>query len=144
MASIEDVERLIEEEEEEFGRPIQHPKRPSKRKIPSTLESLLVRDQDRTLRRTGLNLEQFNSILSLLEAEAIPSKRGPKLPDLGLRLVITLQWLRFGPTYKGLADARSMSAGRIQTAITSLWDPLCKVLSATSQKTKRLSTNLYF
>ena len=129
MAGIDDVERLIEEEEEEFGRAIERPKVPSNKKEPPTLKTLLVKDQDRTLKRTGLNLEQFTFILALLEGEATPMRRGPKLPDLGLRLVITLQWLRLGPTYEELADAYSMSTGRIQTAITSLWDPLCKVLS---------------
>ena len=111
MASIDDVERLTEEEEEEFGRAIERPKVPSSKKEPATLKILLVRDQDRTLKRTRLNLEQFSFILSFLEGEVTPMKRSPKLQNFGLRLVITLQWLKFGPTYKELADAYSMSAG---------------------------------
>ena len=131
MASIEDVERLIEEEEEEFRRPVEHPEAfPQKKKRP-TLGTLMTEDQRRTLRRTGLDCAQFKYILSLLTMTETQLKRGPKLPDVGLRLVIILQWLRFGHTYKELADAYSMSPGSIQTAISSLWDPLCKVLTET-------------
>ena len=90
MASIDDVERLIEEEEEEFGRAIERPKVPSNKKEPPTLKTLLVRDKDRTLKRTGLNLEQFTFRLSLLESEVTPVRRSPKLLNFDLRLVITL------------------------------------------------------
>ena len=76
MASIE--------EEEEFRRLIEHPMKFYKKETPH----IRVAYDQRS--RTGLDCAQFKFILSLLEEEEALLRCGPKLPDIGLRLVIIL------------------------------------------------------
>ena len=101
-----------------------------KKKKPLTFEALKFSDNNKTIRvRTGLLEEEFAELLDLMRAEPEPIKRGPKLLDLDLRLVIILQWLQLGQTYEQLSFFFGLTSSQIQTAITSLWDPLAKVLT---------------
>ena len=51
--------------------------------------------------------------------------------DRDIRLVIFLQWLRFGETFKPLGKSFSLDPAVVQAAISDLWNPLEKVLSNT-------------
>ena len=96
-----------------------------KRSPSLTLEGLKFIDGNKTIKvRTGLFEEEFSELLDLLRAEQEPIKRGPKLWDLDLRLVVILQWLQLGQTYEKLAFFFHTNASRIQTIITSIWEPL--------------------
>ena len=100
-----------------------------KRSPSLTLEGLKFIDGNKTIKvRTGLFEEEFSELLDLLRAEQEPIKRGPKLWDLDLRLVVILQWLQLGQTYEKLAFFFHTNASRIQTIITSIWEPLAKVV----------------
>ena len=67
-------------------------------------------------------------MLSLLEKHPEGLKRGRKLLDLDVRLVILLEWLRHGETYKELALSFNITNSQTQTSITSLWNSLSQAL----------------
>lgn len=128
MGTIQDLELLQRARQRYVGDPAGSP-RPPKKSPQLTLQELKFQDRNKTIFvRTGLLEEEFNELLELLRAEPEQIKRGPKLWDLDLRLVIILQWIQLGQTYDELAFFFRTTASRIQTAITSLWDPLAKVL----------------
>lgn len=57
MASINDVEKLIEEEEEEFDRVMEGPRMPRNKKQPLAPNTPSILDQDCTLKKTDLGHE---------------------------------------------------------------------------------------
>lgn len=94
-----------------------------------TLQRQMVRDEDRTIVvRTGLSIEQFTQILNLLRSDPEPIRRGPVPLDLDIRLIVFLQWLRFGQTYKDLGDSFHLHRCRVQSIITDLWTPMVNTL----------------
>ena len=53
----------------------------------------LISSKPRTIEvRAGLSKEEFAHVLALLKSGGEQLKRGPKLLDLDIRLLITLQW----------------------------------------------------
>ena len=73
-----------------------------------TLKKLKIRDGGKTIEvRTGLTEEEFVYVLSLLEKHPEGLKRGRKLLDLDIRLVILLEWLRHGETKNWLSPSKS-------------------------------------
>lgn len=128
MRSIERLEEL-QLVKQNYNTVIESSAPPKKKKFNLTLETLKFNDGNKTIRvRTGLLEEEFNELLDHLREEGEPIKRGPRLWNLDLRLVIILQWLQLGQTYEELAFFFGTTACRVQTAITSLWDLLAKVV----------------
>ena len=71
-----------------------------------TLERQLIRDENRTIPiRTGLTEQEFHYVLSLLQEEPQPIIRGGELLYLDIRLVVFLQWLRTGFSYKAFGES---------------------------------------
>ena len=75
--------------------------------------------------RTGLSSDEFYTLVRLLERERSGDeiKRGRKLLELNVRLVIILQWIQSGQTFKVLGFTFGLTDSRVQTSITSLWNP---------------------
>ena len=131
MSSIQQIETLLEEQARRIGTPS-----PPIIKVPRTegvltFEKQMGRDDNKTVElRTGLTREEFDRVLNLLLEEGQPVHRGRKLMDVDIRLVIFLQWLKFGQTYQQLADSFKLKTTRVQTAISDLWNPAIRVLTA--------------
>ena len=66
--------------------------------------------------------------MSLLEKRPEGVKRGRKLLDVDLRLVIILEWLRYEEIYQELAFSFKITNSQVQTSITSLWNVLIQAL----------------
>ena len=130
MDPIERLKKLELEREKTINKTLNSPRKPRKKRWPQlTFEKLLEKDKNKTIEvRTGLSKSQFEYILGLLETHGEAIKRGRKLLDIKLRLIILLEWLRHGETYDELAFSFGLSNSRIQTSITSIWDPLEEVL----------------
>ena len=131
MASIRRIEALLLEQESRV-----HNNSPGAQAWETRVESRLTLrrqlelDEGRTIEiRTGLTEEEFGLILGLLEEEQAPIRRGRQLLDVDIRLVIFLQWLRFGETYDKVAESFHLKRTRVQTAISDLWDPMIRVLT---------------
>ena len=89
----------------------------------------MVLDEGKTINvRTGLTEEQFGYVLSLLQEVPEQIRRGRELLDLDIRLVVFLQWLRFGQTYATLGESFKLHRCRVQSIITDLWTPIMNVL----------------
>ena len=130
MDPIERLKKLEQEREKTIDKALNSPRKPRRKRQPRlTFERLLERDKNKTIEvRTGLSKPQFEHILGLLETRGEGMKRGRKLLDIKLRLTILLEWLRHGETYDELSFSFGLSNSRIQTSITSIWDPLEEVL----------------
>ena len=73
--------------------------------------------------------EEYVHVPSLLEKHPEEGlKRGRKLLDLDVRLVILLEWLRRGETYKELVFSYNITNSQVQNSITSLWNSLSQAL----------------
>ena len=128
MTSIEELEQAqLRRELTEQDKSL---KSVPKKKAPIlTMEQLLVKDTEKTIKvMTGLTNEQFSHILSLFDEHPEQIKRGTKLMDLNIRLVILLQWIHHGQTYELLGASFGLTSSRVQTAISSLWDKLAEIL----------------
>ena len=107
MGSIEELEAdvLASFSDASQERP---PQSPQRKKDPDrlTMKELLERDKGKTTpARTGLTVDEFNYILELLKLVPEPIKRGRKLLDLDIRLVIFMQWICHGSTYEYLKNS---------------------------------------
>ena len=128
MTSHEEIEKLQQKlwasaSSEEI------PKKKPKKIIPYiTLNEILEKKPNAIEVRTGLSKNEFYYVLDLLKKEGEDIKRGPKLLDLDVRLLITLQWLQLNQTYKHIAFSLDIIESRVQTSITSIWDTLKMVL----------------
>lgn len=132
MSSIHQLEFLLDEQARRTSLSTPSPgvKLPAAPKI-LTLAQQMERDEDKTIEvRTGLSQEEFTRVLDLLMEEEQPVRRGRKLMDVDIRLVIFLQWLKFGQTYRQLGASFKISATQVQTAISDLWNPLIRILMA--------------
>lgn len=127
---MEEVDALLQEQANRVGTQVQQPLSP-KRKVPRrlTFERQLEKDADRTMERTGLTEAEFNHVFDLLSQAPDPLRRGRKLLDLNIRLVIFLQWIKLGMTYKQLANSFGLSLSRVQTILSDMWNPIVEVLS---------------
>ena len=127
---IEELEELPTQQEREVGSSsvIQ----PTPRRLigfPLTLERQMVQDDDKTIEiRTGLTSQEFIHVFNLIQEEGEHIRRGKKLLDLDIRLVIFLQWIKFGQSYQTLADSFKLHKSRVQSIITDLWTPLANAL----------------
>ena len=130
MDPISRLEHLVEERENSINNSPSRFTAPAKKRTPQlTLKKLMMRDNNRTIEvRTGLSREEFSYVLGLLRIEGEPIRRGRKLLDLDLRLVIILEWLRHGETFDELAFSFNLSNSHVQTCISSIWDTLASVL----------------
>ena len=130
MASIEDLERDQLRREVTLDTQSSGVQSVPRKKLPNlTMIKLMVRDSNKTIRvRTGLSEDEFHHVLSLLEESPEAVKRGKRLLDLEVRLVIILQWIHHSQTFDKLASSIGLTNSRVQTAITSLWDKLADVL----------------
>ena len=105
----------------------------SKRDPLLTFTQLVTRDKETTiLVRTGLSNTEFEYVVNLLERHPESLKRGRKLLELQVRLVIVLQWLHHGTTFQLIAESLGLTSSCVQTSITSLWNPLATALMKTS------------
>ena len=102
------------------------PPPPPPKKLPSyiTLKGLLEKEPRTIDVRTGLSREEFEYVLHLLKENPEPRKRGPKLLELEVRLLITLQWLQLNQTYEKIGVSFGIDSNRVQTSISSIWDRL--------------------
>ncbi len=92
----------------------------------------MAKDRNKTIPiRTGLTEHEFEEVLELLERQQEPIKRGRHLLEKRIRLVILLQWLHHGQTFKKLGESMDLTHSCVQTAIASIWDPLTSVLFET-------------
>lgn len=90
---------------------------------------LLAKDGDKTIPvRTGLTDEEFFEVLDLLEQQPEAIRRGRPLLELRIRLVILLQWIYHGQTFKKLGQSIGLTHCCVQTSITSIWNPLTTIL----------------
>ena len=98
MGDIEELKKIQRENDALFG--IRSIERPIEQKnIPDyiNMDKLLKIDKGETIEvRTGLTKNEFERVYNILEAVPETVKRGRKLLDLEVRLVILLQWLRYG------------------------------------------------
>ena len=113
MDPIERLKKLGLEREKTINKTLNSPRKPKKRWPQLTFEKLLEKDKNKTIEvRTGLSKSQFEYILGLLETHGEAIKRGRKLLDIKLRLIILLEWLRHGETYDELASSFGLSNSR--------------------------------
>ena len=130
MSSIQRVEELLARQQEIANLPPSEEPQATRRIAQKlTLVRQMARDDDKTIEvRTGLTHDEFYYVLGLLQDEPQEIRRGRALMDLDIRLVIFLQWLRVGETYKSLAESFKLHRCRVQAIITDLWTPLINVL----------------
>ena len=130
MGDIEELKRIQRENDASFG--IRSIERPIEQKnIPDyiNMDKLLKIDKGETIEvRTGLSKNEFERVYNILEAVPETVKRGRKLLDLEVRLVILLQWLRYGQTFVYLGKSFSLKSARIQSCISSIWNNLANAL----------------
>ena len=130
MGSIIELESLLEEQRARVSaeRTIQREVRKKEQRL--TFEQQMLRDYGRTIKiRTGLAQEEFEYILHLLRKLPEPVRRGRKLLDLDIRLVMFMQWLKFGQSYEQVAQSFHIKKSRVQTAISDLWTPMIETLT---------------
>lgn len=128
MTSHEEIEKLQQKLWASADVP-EIPKKKSKKIIPYiSLNDILEKKPNTIEVRTGLSRYEFDYVLNLLKKEGEDIKRGPKLLDLDVRLLITLQWLQLNQTYKHIAYSLDIIESRVQTSISSIWDVLKTVL----------------
>ena len=104
MGSIIELESLLEEQRARVSaeRTIQREVRKKEQRL--TFEQQMLRDYGKTIKiRTGLAQEEFEYILDLLRKLPEPVRRGRKLLDLDIRLVMFMQWMKFGQRYEQVA-----------------------------------------
>ena len=133
MADIDELESMQAERRVvvEHGPSIRPPPAP-KGEPPITWEQLKAKDKNKTIPvRTGLTEREFEEVLRLLEQQQEPIKRGRHLLEKKIRLVILLQWLHHGQTFKQIGESMDLTHSCVQTAIASIWDPLTTVLFET-------------
>ena len=95
------------------------------KKLPSnvTLKDLL--GEAKTINvGTGLSREESEHTLHFLKGNSEPKKRGLKILELEVRLLITLQWLHLNQTYGQIGASSRVDSNRVQTSISSIWDRL--------------------
>ena len=130
MDSISQLEEVLARESDSLegsSRNLDVPRRITQPRL--TLQRQIALDDGKTINiRTGLSVEQFNHVLQLLREVLEPVRRGKELLDLDIRLVVFLQWLRFGQTYATLGDSFKLHRCRVQSIITDLWTPIMNVL----------------
>ena len=130
MSSIEQLEELPVQQEREIG--LSSVVQPTPRRlaeIPLTLEKQMALDDNKTIEiRTGLTSQEFMYVLNLIHEEGEHIRRGKKLLDLDIRLVVFLQWIKFGQSYQVLANSFKLHKSKIQSIITDLWTPLTNAL----------------
>ena len=129
MSSISRIEEYLEEQDALVTTDTNDSTR-ARRIVPRlTLELQQVKDENKTITvRTGLTEQEFYYVLSLLQEEPQPIRRGRELLDLDIRLVVFLQWLRTGYSYKAMGESFGLHRCRIQSIITDLWTPLITAL----------------
>lgn len=128
MTSFEELEKLQEKLRATADVP-ETPKPPPKKVISYLSLNDLIAKKPRTIEvRTGLSKSEFEYVLNLLKGDDEEIKRGPKLLDLDVRLLITLQWLQLNQTYKHIGYSLDINESRVQTSISSIWDKLRNVL----------------
>lgn len=94
---------------------------PREKRSRLTLKKFKTRDGGKTIEvRTGLIEGESVYVLSLPEKHPEGLKYGRKLLDLDIRLVILLEWLRHGETYKELAFSFKITNSQVQTLTTPL------------------------
>ena len=130
MASIQELELLQARRGADVGlsTPILPPPNP---KIPPLMSwsQLLAKDGGKAIPvRTGLTDEEFFEVLDLLEQQPEVIRRGRPLLELRIRLVILLQWVYHGQTFKKLGQSIGLTHSCVQTSITSIWNPLTTIL----------------
>ena len=68
--------------------------------------------------------------MNLLLEEGQPVHRGRKMMDVDIGLKIFLRWLKFEQTYQQFANSFKLKATRVQTAMSDLWNPMIRILTA--------------
>ena len=140
MGSIVELESLLEEQRDRVSaeRTIQQEVKKKEQRL--TFEQQMLRDYGKTVKiRTGLTQEEFEYILGLLQKLPEPVRRGIKLLNLDIRLVMFMQWLKFGQSYEQVAQSFHIKKSRVQTSISDLWTPMIETLTQNLlSKTTRL------
>lgn len=130
MGDIEELKKLRRESEASFGKkPVERPIQ--QKSIPDyiNMDQLLKMDKGETIEvRTGLSKKEFEQVYDILETVPETVKRGRKLLDLEVRLVILLQWIRYGQTFSYLGKSFGLKSARVQSSISSIWNNLANVL----------------
>ena len=102
MSSIQQIESFLDEQSRRTSLPAPSPEI----KLPAapgvlTLAQQIERDEDKTIEvRAGLSQGEFTRVPGLLTEEEQPVRRGRKLMDVDVRLVIFLRWIKFERKYK--------------------------------------------
>ena len=130
MGSIIELESLLEEQRARVSAERTTQREVRKKEQRLTFEQQMLRDYGKTIKiRTGLAQEEFEYILDLLRKLPEPVRRGRKLLDLDIRLVMFMQWLKFGQSYEQVAQSFHVKKSRVQTAISDLWTPMIETLT---------------
>ena len=121
MSSISRIEEYLEEQDALATTDTNDSTRARRIAPRLTLELQQVKDENKTITvRTGLTEQEFYYVLSLLQEEPQPIRRGREPLDLDIRLVVFLQWVRTGYSYKAMEESFGLHRCRIQSIITVL------------------------